>query len=522
MKKLRNASFIVLMVLMVIIAGCSNGDNASTANGSKGSKGTENSDKDLTIAVSADVASFDVHNHQATQTQAIHVNMFDSLIEKNRDGEFVPDLADSWKNIDELTWEFTLNPKAKFHNGDPVTSNDVKFSLERAATDTSLLENKYFKQIKEVKVIDDHTFQVITNGPDPVLLNRVSRQGSGILPAKYIEENGWEHFLKNPVGAGPYKFVEWKKDDRIVLEKFAEYHKYDPKWEKVVFRIIPEDSTRVAELLTGGVDMAVNIPPSDWERVKNNEGTQMVSGPTHRIMQLVLRLTDGNATTDPRVREAIDLAIDKQLIIDTIYGGAGTPTRTGVTPYSFGGNEDLYGKSLFDPEKAKKLLKEAGYEKGLDLTLSVSNGRYLKDKESAELIQAMLAEVGVNVTLEPLEWSKFLENVSGKTFKEVYMVGFANSLGDASNPLGQVHPAITAGETDYKNPEVEKLLDEAMYNMNEEARAEQYKQVQEIVAEERPRVYLYTLDQFLGMSDKLTYETHIDEWYVVDDVEVVK
>jgi len=521
MKKFRNVSFIVFMLLMLVITGCGGGGDKASTDGSKEKKGNEN-DNVLTIGTSADMVSFDVHNHQATQTQAIHVNMFDSLLEKDRDGNFVADLADSWKNIDELTWEFTLNPKATFHNGDPVTSNDVKFTLERAAKDETLLENKYFKQIKEIKIIDDHKFQIITNGPDPVLLNRISRQGSGILPAKYIEENGWEHFLKNPIGAGPYKFVEWKKDDRLTLAKYENYYKYDPKWEKVVFRVIPEDSTRVAELLTGGIDMAVNIAPTDWDRINDNEGTQVISGPTQRIMQLVMRMTDGNATADPLVREAVELAIDKQLIVDTLYGGSGTITRTGVTPIATGGNEKLFGQDIYDPEKAKKLLKEAGYENGVDITLSVSNGRYLKDKESAELIQSMLAEVGINATLEPFEWSKFMELYTGKTFKEIYLIGYANSLNDASNPLGLVESKVTKGETDYNNPEVDKLLNDAMYNMNPEERAEQYKKVQEIVANDRPRIYLYTLDQFIGIKDNLTYEPHIDEWYIVDEIEKVK
>lgn len=520
MKRFRNLSFIVFVLLMLVIAGCSGGEKAS--NSGNTNENNENGDNNvLTIAIASDVLSFDVHNHNSTQTQAIHVNMFDSLLEKNREGEFVPDLAESWKSIDELTWEFTLNPKATFHNGDPVTSHDIKFTLERVAKDKSLLENKDYKQIKEVKIIDDQKFQIITNGPDPALLNRISRLGSGILPAKYIEEKGWDNFLKNPIGAGPYKLAEWKKDDRLILEKYTDYYKYDPKWEKVVFRVIPEDSTRVAELLTGGVDMAVNMPPSDWDRVNNNDGTHIISGPTQRVMHLALRMTEGYPTSDPRVREAIDLAIDKQLIVDTIYGGSGTVTRTGVTPSAFGINEELFGQNLYDPEKAKKLLKESGYEDGLKITLNVPNGRYLKDKESGELIQAMLAEVGINVTLEPLEWSKFMEIYSGKSFKEAFMFGYANSLNDATIPLSLVHSTFTKGETDYNNSEVDALLDEAMYNMNKEERAEQYKRVQEIVANDRPRIYLYTLDQFIGISENLKYETNIDEWYVVDDVERV-
>jgi peptide/nickel transport system substrate-binding protein len=522
MKHLKSVLFFILLILLTALVGCS-GSQESSSTTEAGEKTetastTENGEKVLTIANGSDMVSFDIHNHQATQTQAIHVNMFDSLIEKDEKGNFVPDLADSWTNIDELTWEFKLNPNATFHNGDPVLAKDVKYTLERVATDESLLEHKYYNQIKEVKIIDDHTVHIVTHGPDPILLSRISRQGSGILPADYIETNGWDHFLKNPIGAGPYKFVEWKKDNQLVIEKYEDYYKYDPKWDKVVFRVIPENSTRVAELLTGGVDIALNVPPSDWERVEDNEGTHMINSDTHRIMQLVLRLTEGNATADPKVREAIELAIDSELIVDTLLGGAGIVTRTGVTPVSFGGNEELYGQNQYDPEKAKQLLKEAGYENGLDLTLSVSNGRYLKDKETGELIQAMLAEVGINVNLEVLEWSKWIENYNAKSFKEMYMVGYANSLGDASNPLGLVYSDKTEGETDYNNPKVDQLLDAAQFNMNPEERAAQYNEVQEILAEDRVRIYLFTLNQVIGVSDDIDFKANIDEWTIVDQI----
>src|SRR5699024_6606528 len=153
-----------------------------------------------------------------------------------------------------------------FHNGDELTAEDVKFTLERVAHDESLREHFQYEQIDEVEVVDDYHFKIHTIDPDPILLNRLSRIGAGILPKDYIDENGWEHFLENPIGTGPFTFVDWSRDSEIVYEVYDDY--FDgavEDWNKLVFRVVPEDSTRVAELLTGGVDIALNVPNHEWD-----------------------------------------------------------------------------------------------------------------------------------------------------------------------------------------------------------------------------------------------------------------
>lgn len=523
MKRFGVKSLLLTLVLSLGLAGCGGGASTTT----EGAQGTsepaanqqanQNGEKVLTIARGTDMVSFDVHNHQNNSTHAIHVNVFSSLIKRDQDMNFQPDLATKWEKVDDTTWRFNLREGVTFHNGDPLTAADVKYTIERVAKDQSLLEYINFKTIKEVKVIDDLTVDIITEGPDPILLNRISRQGSGILPSKYIADKGFDEFLSNPVGTGPYKFSEWKRDDRIVFEKFDKYFGDAPKWDKVVFRTIPEDSTRVAELLTGGVDIATDIAPADWNRVKENESTSIITGPTQRIMQLVMRMSEGSVTADPKVREAIELAIDKQAISEAILSGAGRPTRTMVTPEA-GADPDLYGKTLYDPEKAKQLLKEAGYENGLELTFSSTNGRYLKDKETAELIQAMLGEVGIKVNLEVLEWSKFNEKFKGKSFDEVYMLGYGNSMFDASAPLYLNQSARTKGETDFNSPELDELLAQSDVNMDPETRKQQLYKVQQIIANERPRVFLYQMDAIYGVNKRIEFTPRSDENTYVDDI----
>src|SRR5699024_10572793 len=138
--------------------------------------------------------------------------------------EIEPELVDTYENIDDLTWEFTLHEGVKFHNGDDLTAEDVKFTLERVGNDDTLREHFHYNQIEEVEVIDDYHFKIKTYEPEPILLNRLSRIGSGILPKDYIEEHDWDHFYQNPIGSGPFKFVEWNRDSEIVFEVFEDYY----------------------------------------------------------------------------------------------------------------------------------------------------------------------------------------------------------------------------------------------------------------------------------------------------------
>ncbi|MCM3088634.1 ABC transporter substrate-binding protein [Bhargavaea ginsengi] len=507
------AAFLSLALLM---AGCS--DNGNTE-GQESSEPVEQSDsKTLVVANGSDMATFDIHDHNNTSTEAVHVNMFNYLVKNGGEEGFIPDLAESWENKDETTWTFKLREGVKFHNGDDFTAEDVKFTLERVAKDDSLLEYGNYNQIKEVNVLGDYEVEIVTNGPEPALLNRLSRLGSGMLPKKYIESEGWDVFLEEPVGTGPYKFQEWKKDDRLTLVANEEYFGEAPKWDELVFRAIPEDSTRVSELMTGGVDVAVNVPPTDVERIEGTEGVHVEQTPTQRVMMLVLRTAEGNPTSDPKVREAIDLAIDKEAIVESLMGGAGTVTRTRVTPGNTGANESLYGTSLYDPERAKELLAEAGYADGLELTLSSPNGRYLKDKESVELMSAMLGEVGITIDLELLEWSAFNEKYQNRTFGDMFLIGYGNSMFDASLALERLTFEQAAGETDYNNPETEQLLETAETNMNAEERSAQYQEAQELVAEDRPHIYLYQLEAITGINDRIDYEPRLDEMFYADSV----
>lgn len=505
----------VFVAVVLLLVGCG-GNQEEVGSSESETDSNDEADRTLTIAIGTDIVSFDIHDHNNTSTEAVHNNMFNYLFKRDENNVIQPELVETFESIDDRTVEMTLKEGVTFHNGDPLTSEDVKFTLERVATDDTLQEYPNYKQIKEVEIKDELTFRVITHEPEPSLFHRLSRLGSGILPKTYIEEEGWDHFLANPVGTGPYQFKEWVRDSKIVLTPYENYFEGAvDEWDEVVFRVIPENSTRVAELLTGGADIAVNIPSADWERVEENEGTSMKTETSNRTIMLILRATEGYPTADVRVRQALDLAIDNKAITENVLRGGGIPTKTRVAPGNFGAEESLYNTYDYNVEKAKQLLEEAGYPDGFEMTLHSPHGRYLQDAEVAEMIAGMLQAINVEVRLEFMEWSNFVEMRQAGENKDAYLIGLGNSMFDGAYSVDWHRSDRFVGETDYKNEEIDALLEASAVNMDEEERAKQIQEIQRIAAEEVPHIMLHQETLHYGVSDRIAFVPSMDEMIYV-------
>lgn len=509
----------VFLVLMMVVSACSNHSGNDTASTNEPTAISE-TNNELTIALSQDVDTFDTHNTTAVSTEGVMINLLSYLIKRDDTGEPHPLLLESYENVDDVTWSFVLKENIKFHNGDPLTAEDVKFSLERVAKDNTLKQYQNYKSILEVKIIDATHFKIITNGPDPVLPYRLAREAAGIFPKKYIEENGWEQFLKHPIGSGPFEFVEWVKGDKLVLKKFNDYFGGDVSdWDTVVFRTITETSTRIGEVLTGGVQIAASIPVADWKRVNDNEGTSVIESDSTSVMMLMVNQNDQFKTSDPTVREAIDYAVDKQALVDKFSPGS-VLTRTRIVPGVPGFEESLYDTSRFDPERAKELLEDAGYNDSnpLKITYTASQGRTAYDSEIAQMIAGMLEAVGIKVNLQLLEASKYVDvRTTGKN-EELLQTGWNNTLFDPSLALNHFHSTYNPPGFGFNNPAVDDLLDKAAINMNSEERAEQYKQVQLIVAQELPYIYLYVSKDFYAANDAIVFQPRVDGMFYVEEI----
>src|SRR5690606_20865415 len=310
-------------------------------------------DRELVIAQGIDVPGFDVHSpgSSVTAIESVLVNIFDYLVWRDGDGNFEPGLATSWEPIADDAWRFTLREGVVWHDGQPFTAQDVKFTLERIATDETLAENANYRQIREVEIVNDHEIIIHTHGADPILINRLSRLNSGIAPKHYVDEVGWEQFALEPIGTGPFQFVEWRRDDRIVLEAFDDHWRGRPAFDRLVHRTIPEDSTRVGELITGGVHVVSNVPVQDQARIDASGVATVKLQPSAFINMIVFNVNAGTETADPLVREAIDLAIDRDLLVEGVMGGLGAVTAARLNPgISAAPVDQFFGVNNYDPE----------------------------------------------------------------------------------------------------------------------------------------------------------------------------
>ncbi len=474
----------------------------------------------LRLGLRRGLLTFDPQNNGSYGTPLM--NVFDTLIRRTNDGEFIPHLAKSFEQKDDYTWEFVLNEGIKFHDGSEMTANDVKFTLDRVVGDTRLIENPRFATIKEVNVLDPYTVQIVTSAPDPVMLNRLIRMGASIMPEKYFNEVGLQRFTQHPIGSGPYKVTQYNVDQQVVLEKFDDYFKGDVSdWERAVLTILPEASTRVNELITGGMDLVDEVPPSEWARVNGNANTEIVPGESTQVLLLMVKSNEGLPTSDVRVRQAIDYAIDSKLIVDQFFQGMATPTRTHITPGILGFNEEYYDTYLYDLEKAKELLAEAGYgpDNPLSLTLQVSRGRYLMDSELGQLIGAMLQLAGIQIQYEFLESSKYIEVRNNNNNTELMLAGYGNSMFDPFLPLNALNSKTYFERLGYRNERVDELLDMAEATVDQDERAEMYEEAQAILAEELPFIYIYAEQYFTGINtDRIEFSPPTSKDVLIEDM----
>ena len=512
------------LMLMSLLAGCGTGNNG-TENNTAGNGGNnastndqttpdpvENDSTTLTIAINADMMTTDPQALNNGTTTSILYNVYSNLVKQDDAGELYMDLAESYELLeDQVTWRFKIREDAVFQDGSPVTAADVAYSLNRVMNDETSFDYTNFTPLKEAVAVEEYVVDVISEAPYPIMLNLLAKGGAAVLPMNYIEENGIDAFLAAPIGSGAYQLTEYVKDDHVTLVPFDGYYgEKNPDWEEIIFRVIPESSTRVGELIAGNVDAVNMVIPTEWERVNGNEGTSVVNGPSTRIYQLALKC-DKEPTSDLRVRQAIDYAIDDQLIVDSILAGAGTPMLTRVPSGVNGCNEDLVDKYNYDPEKAKELLAEAGYEDGFTLRIQAPTGRYTMDSEISQAIAAMLGQVGITVDLELMESTAYSNLLNAHNAEDGLMTCFGLGFFDASYGMIGYIGQNTAGESNWEDQEYIDLYNAAEYNMDLEERVEQFEELQTIVAEEIPYVIICQIDNSYGVKDNITMTPRLDD-----------
>jgi len=442
--------------------------------------------RELVVAQGGDIAALDPHLSTSSNDIRISFNIFDNLTSHRPDGKLLPSLATEWKLQGQTTWVFKLRSGVKFHNGDPLTSADVKFSIDRSL-DVSLKGNRVntvLTTVDRVETPDPGTAVVHTKKPDPLLPARLGFYGGQIIPKKYVETVGPDAFNAKPVGSGPTRLVSWTKDDKLVLEANPDYWGGRVDFDRLIVRALPEMAPRVAALLKGEVDLITQVPPDQGERVKSNAST-VVSGALYGGLYVLAVNSKRPPLDNPLVKQALSLAIDREAIVKELWRGRGV-----VPSGMIAKGDNHFDASLpplaFNPGEAKTRLKKAGY-KGEEVVIETTVGYMAGDKPMAEAIQAMWRDVGVNSKVEVMEYSVRAQKIREKSFKGLWWSDPTSTLRD---PDGMMWRLLgPGGPQDYwRHPEFDELGAAARFSVDEKFRADAYKKMTQLFLENFPWV----------------------------------
>jgi peptide/nickel transport system substrate-binding protein len=432
-----------------------------------------------------------------------------------------PMLAESWRIVNDTTWEFKLRKGVKFHNGESFTAQSVKATIDYAldpATKSHFAGASYWGLVKEVQIVDDFTVRFITKQPWPNLADSAASTNSLILPAKALKELGPQKLADKPIGTGPFRFVEWKRDERLVLERNPDYWQGPADVSRVTFRFIPEFSARMAALLSGEIDIMKDVPPHAVEAIEKSGRATLRSTVSSRINYLALVNLKPGPMQDLRVRRAMNHAVDVDELIKQVLKGRASRMCGPLAP----ANVDYAPVECYkyDPARAQSLFKEAGVDPTkLQLTLDTPSGRYPLDKDVSLAIAAQLQRLGIKVNVVVNEWGTHLDKIKNRNTGDTFFLGW----GPALYGQGTIQPLFLADQT-YSSYGNNKTIDEkiarAQTLLEPKARAEAYAELQRLIRDEAPWVFLWQQHDLYGVAKQVEWTPRADEKVWMYDAKV--
>lgn len=469
----------------------------------------------LVFVIGSDPSTLDPQFPDDGNARAVNDNIYEMLVVRDpMTAELGPSLAESWEQVDATTWRFYLREGVEFHNGEPFNAEAVAYSAERMIDpDFNSEIISFVATITGAEAVDEYTVDIFTEGPDPILLSRLT--WLNIVPPVYTEEAG-DDFGNKPVGTGPYKFVEWVKGDHVKLEANLDYWGGAPSIAEVTVRTIPEDATAASALQAGEVDIVRHLIPEYLDQVPKAVSVHGIEFPWIRIN------TNVEPLNDVRVRQALNYAIDKEALRDALYSGyAAIAEGQILTPGHFGYNPDVEAFP-YDPDKAMDLLEEAGAT-GATLEFIGESGRWLKDKELVEALAAQLEAVGLNIDVQIVEWSAWLDLLfaGAEAAPDLQYSSHDNSLFDADRTLSVLF-TTEGSQAAYGVPKVDELVNEARTETDVDTREEMYHEAVQIIHDDAACVFLLNLDDIYGLSEHVEWTPRIDGRILVKDMTLVE
>lgn len=478
-----------LLLSLALLAACSN--QPSNTNPDQ-ETGISDEEQLVVVGIRGSLHSLDPANYRDRVTESVLRNIFDPLVIMDANGEIQPKVAESWEQVSPTEWIIYIRQGIKFHDGTELTAEDVKFSFDRVIKENGMEGETSPRQglagpIQEVEVVDPYTVKFILSEPWPIFLKMLPFQQ--IIPKAYFESVGPEGFREKPIGSGAFKFVEGKLDERIVLERFDDYFEGAPKIAKLAFDVIPENASRIAALQTGEVHRIHGVPPALADDLQKDPNIEIKPVNGTRVYMLEM-----NTTKPPfdnvKVRQAMNHAIDMDLIIEQILGGFGERLPGPMLKQTFGHHDGLKPYE-YNPEKAKQLLAEAGYPDGFSVVIDTE----AHNKEVAEAIALMLRDIGIDASARVWD-SGVIREMLLKGERQMFMGDWGNATLD---PYDFLNPKLKTGERGnfslYSNPRVDELLTLAEKENDEEVRKNLYREAQEIIYNDAPWVFGFQMQE---------------------------
>jgi peptide/nickel transport system substrate-binding protein len=464
--------------------------------------------KAIVVASVSDVSSLDPHlldsNHP---TGSVIWSIFDSLVRRGPDGADLPRLATSWERIDDLTWRFHLRHGVKFQDGAPLTAADVKFSFDRMNQSPFSALQQLWPQttLREVRAVDDYTIDLRTARPSVTMLYWLEE---AFVAPKGIYSSHDEGYLNaHPVGSGPYKLVEWIPGDHLTLAANADYFGGAPALKEVIFKVVPDVSARLNGLATGDIDLAMELSPDTIDQAKTARSRPVETLGLRKLHFGIAQNAKLTALRDPRVRQALNYAIDVPTMIKTLMHGSTAPLTSVVNPPNADPTLKPYG---YDPDRARRLLAEAGYGQGFDLDIDFSPF-WGQDKDVSETVAGYLKAIGIRPKLHADEWNDFRRKLSDQSFDGLFYAGWAALI----NPSVEL-VIFTCKQEDnasgYCDPKYDDLVQRASTEFDVVKRKELLDAAQQVVWNQAYWIFLWRAPLYAGLSDRIDYQLRPDDY----------
>jgi len=469
--------------------------------------------QELIVGFSRDADTLDPANHRNRETETIIRNIYDGILTRDSDMIIHPEIAESFTQVSPTVYDFKIRQGIRFHDGSEMTVEDVKFTLDRITVDGAMEgqtspRKDLMGPVASVEIIGDDTIRVNLSEPWPLLPAMLPNQQ--VVSRAHVEAVGNDGMATQAMGTGPFRLLDWRRGDSVILERFDDYYGgadgIEPVGaacvERVIFQVIPESASRVAALLSGDVHIINELPPHSINQVAANPGTEVMTVNGTRSFFIAMN-NESEIFSDLRVRQAVAHAIDRDLIIDRILGGNAARIEGILSPDAFGKNHDLPAYD-FNPDRARELLAEAGYPDGIDVTIDTDGPQ----RDMAEAIASLLTNAGIRTQVSIGEGAmltpKWRTEGAPKS-GDMYLSSWGNGSLDPYDIFVPTHRSHDRGNSaGYANPELDALLDAAGIEVDRERRAAMYQEAEAMVNADLPYVYLWVPQDIYGVSARLS------------------